>query len=234
VEVYGFRNNCPLYTQSQAAERELAEAKKAAEAATSGGDWTVVEKAYSPPVPVPTDPNAPVVATRDTQKIALNEHMGAVIGKGGANIKEIQERSGAKVDIEKGTGSKTATVSGTVDEVANAISQIRAIMGERDEVAANTVTEELVVDRKKHSLVIGKGGSQIQEIQATSGARVIVPKRDEETDTISVRGTKSEVADAIRMIKEAIADIVPVRLLPVVAVHNARAIPHLPAHCTFS
>lgn len=44
-----------------------------------------------------------------------NEHVGRVIGKGGASIKEIQQQSGAHVDIPGDTGSATRDLSITGD-----------------------------------------------------------------------------------------------------------------------
>ena len=85
------------------------------------------------------------------QTIATNEYMGAVIGKRGATINEIEESSGAKVHLNKTSESNMATVSGTADQVANAIAQIRAIIASRTARAPHHQHQHM---RVRHVLVL--------------------------------------------------------------------------------
>jgi PBP1b-binding outer membrane lipoprotein LpoB len=61
-------------------------------------------------------------------KFDLNDHVGAVIGKHGAIINEIQEESGASIRIDKSSLGKTCTIRGAADQVEAATLAIRAIM----------------------------------------------------------------------------------------------------------
>jgi len=178
------------------------------------GDWDTVPvrarpaKTYSAPSSSDGAAGSAGVA-KESMTIALGSHMSAVIGRGGESIKTIQAASGASVDINKDTADKVCTIKGTADEVATAHQLIKDVIEGRELQEANTITEEMEVPQKQHMIIIGKGGSVIQGIQGDSGARVMVPGRDVESNIITIRGTREEVNAAKRLINDAIAATIP-------------------------
>jgi polyribonucleotide nucleotidyltransferase len=150
-----------------------------------------------------------VSVPKESLVIELGTHMSAVIGRGGDSIKKIQAASGASVDIDKASEGKSCTIKGTAEEVAAAHALIRDVIEGRELQEANTITEEMQIPTKQHTIIIGKGGSVIQSIQGDSGARVMVPKRDEGSDVVTLRGTREEVNEAKKLINEAIAATIP-------------------------
>jgi len=118
-----------------------------------------------------------------------------IVGKGGSNIKRLQQESGAKIDIERGLGSVCA-MYGTEEAVKKARALIEAQL--RDAKYSETVE----CPASAIGAVIGKGGETIRSIQEDSGARVNV-----ERDPPSVRlsGAKDSVTKARKLVEAVLA-----------------------------
>jgi|EP01043_Picozoa_sp_COSAG02_P028508 polyribonucleotide nucleotidyltransferase len=118
-----------------------------------------------------------------------------IVGKGGSNIKRLQQESGAKIDIERGLGSVCA-MYGTEEAVKKARALIEAQL--RDAKYSETVE----CPASAIGAVIGKGGETIRSIQEDSGARVNV-----ERDPPSVRlsGAKESVTKARTLVEAVLA-----------------------------
>lgn len=54
----------------------------------------------------------------------------------------------------------------------------------------------------KHGAIIGKAGATLKDIQSKSLAYIEVPKRGDNTDIITVSGTKAAVKRAVDLISE--------------------------------
>jgi hypothetical protein len=100
----------------------------------------------------------------------------AVIGKGGATIRRIQEESGARLDIERrpqqGSGGPgkgdTIVITGGTAEVAAAAAAVGAILHPVYEAE-----EAVEVGRRHVALVVGPKGATVRALQAQSGVAVI-------------------------------------------------------------
>lgn len=127
-----------------------------------------------------------------------------IVGKGGANIKRLQQESGAKIDIERGLGSVCA-MYGTEAAVAKARKLIEA------QLADARYSELVECPASAIGAVIGKGGETIRSIQEDSGARVNV-----ERDPPSVRlsGAKDAVKKARQQVEAIIAKESKAKELP--------------------
>lgn len=69
---------------------------------------------------------------KDTLEI-YPDKVGTVIGRGGSTIKDVQETFKVRVNVDKNTnynGKATVTVTGSQNDVANAIGKIRELVGE--------------------------------------------------------------------------------------------------------
>ncbi|KAG0210177.1 hypothetical protein BGX28_009617 [Mortierella sp. GBA30] len=119
--------------------------------------------------------------TMAIRSLVSTKDAGVIIGKGGKNVSDIREQSGAKVTISEmvpGAVERVLTVSGPLDTVAKAYSlvaqKIIEVSIEPDAAPENESTSiRLLVNHHRMGSVIGKGGAKIKEIQEASGARLV-------------------------------------------------------------
>ncbi|KAJ5347326.1 uncharacterized protein N7506_000579 [Penicillium brevicompactum] len=103
-----------------------------------------------------------------------------VIGKGGENVSQIRQLSGAKCtvsDYARGAIERILTVSGPQDAAAKAFGLIIRTLNNEPLEAASTAQSKtyplrLLIPHILIGSIIGKGGSRIREIQEASGARL--------------------------------------------------------------
>lgn len=131
--------------------------------------------------------------------------VGLIIGKGGETIKQLQERSGAKmVVIQDGPNQeqeKPLRISGDPSKVEYAKQLVYDLIAEKEMQTYNnrrggsgggrddrqqyneyggSNEVEVLVPRAAVGVVIGKGGDMIKKIQAETGARVQFQQAREE------------------------------------------------------
>ncbi|EIN07185.1 hypothetical protein PUNSTDRAFT_53562 [Punctularia strigosozonata HHB-11173 SS5] len=138
--------------------------------------------------------------------LIVTQDASIIIGKGGAHVNEIRQKSGARVVVSEsipGNPERILNVSGPLDAVSKAFGLIvRRINDEPFDSASvpgsRAVTIKFMIPNSRMGSVIGKGGSKIKEIQEASGARLnasegMLPGSTERV--LSVSG----VADAIHI-----------------------------------
>ncbi|KAI0273422.1 hypothetical protein BC834DRAFT_815960 [Gloeopeniophorella convolvens] len=138
--------------------------------------------------------------------LIVTQDASIIIGKGGAHVNEIREKSGARVMVSEsipGNPERILNVSGPLDAVSKAFGLIvRRINDEPFDVpsvpGSRAVTIKCMIPNSRMGSVIGKQGSKIKEIQDASGARLnasegMLPGSTERV--LSVAG----VADAIHI-----------------------------------
>lgn len=119
-----------------------------------------------------------------------------ILGKGGANINEIKDKTGAQIDIDKSTDDPqitNITCRGTKKAIATAKADIQAIA----EQVGQEVTVTLNIERRFHRSMIGPGGQGLRTIVTRCGgpsdpkqqANLIrFPHQSEPSDEIRLRG----------------------------------------------
>jgi len=135
------------------------------------------------------------IVTKDL-KIPAKIH-NTVIGKGGKLIQSIMtECGGVAIKFpEPNSGSDLVTVRGPVEDVEKAVKLLKELS---DEKQLSGVTVEVKAKPQHHKFLIGRGGSNIQKIRDTTGARIIFPGAgDEDKESIILVGTK-EAVDAAK------------------------------------
>ncbi|KAG2020050.1 cytoplasmic protein [Coprinopsis cinerea AmutBmut pab1-1] len=138
--------------------------------------------------------------------LIVTQDASIIIGKGGAHVNEIREKSGARVMVSEsipGNPERILNVSGPLDAVSKAFGLIvRRINDEPFDVpsvpGSRAVTIKFMIPNSRMGSVIGKAGCKIKEIQDASGARLnasegMLPGSTERV--LSVAG----VADAIHI-----------------------------------
>lgn len=146
--------------------------------------------------------------------------VGLIIGKGGETIKQLQEKSGAKmVIIQDGPGQemeKPLRISGDPQKVEHAKQLVFDLIQEKDnyntqrQTMNGTEQAEVFVPKSAVGVVIGKGGDMIKKIQGESGCKLqfIQGRGDGPGDRrCIVQGSRAQVEEGKRMIEELIESV---------------------------
>ena len=149
-----------------------------------------------------------------------NHAAGSIIGKGGANIAEVQQSTGARIklspnnDYYPGTQERIGLILGEVDSINKML--IFVIEKIRQEPPAMRLNPAMTYDRERAKqmkivvpnstagLIIGKSGSTIKCIGDQTGARIQVSQKNAEAvpgeRVIGITGTQEQVQAACAVI----------------------------------
>ncbi|XP_014668900.1 PREDICTED: insulin-like growth factor 2 mRNA-binding protein 2 isoform X2 [Priapulus caudatus] len=108
-----------------------------------------------------------------------SDMVGAIIGKGGATIRNITQQTRARVDVHRkensGTLEKAITIFGNPENCTQACKKIMEVM---EQEAQNTGKGEVPLKMLAHNnlvgRIIGKGGAQIKKIMQDSDTKITV------------------------------------------------------------
>lgn len=132
--------------------------------------------------------SAPTILT--LRSLVSTKEAGVIIGKGGANVAELREKSGVKAGVSKviqGVHDRVLSITGTIESIALAFSLIAATILENpltpgmpavpaSDGAAGSATIRLLIAHSLMGTVIGRQGLKIKHIQDTSGVRMVASK----------------------------------------------------------
>ena len=128
--------------------------------------------------------------------------VGVVIGSRGANVKEIQRKSGARVDILQDRDPCEIVICGSKESVSKASQAVHKLVGGFKEKTSNTV-ERVECPKAAVGVVIGSHGSTMKEIQRESGATIEILHQDRDPCEVVVKGKKecvSRASDRVRKV----------------------------------
>ncbi|EPQ31047.1 uncharacterized protein PFL1_01236 [Pseudozyma flocculosa PF-1] len=121
--------------------------------------------------------------------LVSTKEAGIIIGKGGANVAELREKTGVKAGVSKvvpGVHDRVLSVTGTLEGVAEAFSLIgKTILenplnvnadGTPAQPANQLTSVRLLISHNLMGTVIGRQGLKIKHIQDLSGARMVASK----------------------------------------------------------
>ncbi|CAI2726904.1 unnamed protein product [Schistosoma spindalis] len=152
---------------------------------------------------------------------------GAIIGKGGEAITEIQNQTSAKVKMSKanafypGTTERVCLIVGTIESILRVFQYISEKIYEKPESVPKTGSEgrvlterhkqvKILVPNSTAGMIIGKGGSFIKELKDTTGVFIQVSQKSKELNLaercVTVAGELSQTRDAIALILSKIAE----------------------------
>lgn len=154
-------------------------------------------------------------------KILIPNHAaGSIIGKGGANIAEVQQQTGARIklspnnDYYPGTQERVGLIMGEVETINKMLNFV--IEKIRQEPPAMRLNPAMTYDRERAKqmkivvpnstagLIIGKSGTTIKYIGDQTGARIQVSQKNSETvpgeRVIGITGSLEQVQAACAVI----------------------------------
>lgn len=128
-----------------------------------------------------TDNDTPMI-----KMLVPHRHAGALIGKGGENMKRLETDSGARIKLSQSsefypeTGERVLSARGDVNQVQCAVEMVlqsleasgRGNQEEGAEMPAQQV--RLIIPERAAGSLIGKGGENIRRLQEDSSSRVSV------------------------------------------------------------
>mmetsp|Transcript_18900 Transcript_18900/g.27971 ORF Transcript_18900/g.27971 Transcript_18900/m.27971 type:complete len:634 (-) Transcript_18900:1346-3247(-) len=145
------------------------------------------------------------------------QYIGRVIGKGGEMIRDLQARSGCRMDVDQNVphgNPRILTYRGTrktVDLAKQMVSMLCTPQGSEANLPLGEATrKELSVPATSVGKIIGRGGEMIRELQSRSQAKLQVDHtaRTFKTDTrsVSITGTSEAVRKAEEMVMFLVAN----------------------------
>mmetsp|Transcript_10702 Transcript_10702/g.22983 ORF Transcript_10702/g.22983 Transcript_10702/m.22983 type:complete len:731 (-) Transcript_10702:272-2464(-) len=138
--------------------------------------------------------NAAFGEVQDVIELGSRNAVNLVYGPSFQTIRELQDTTGCKLDITR--GSTTLKLAGSSEAVAEATEQIRALL------EANRGFE-MTIENSKVGAVYGKGGETLRSIQDRTGTQIDV-SRGPTHATVSVMGTVEASGRARNMLQRAI------------------------------
>ena len=182
-------------------DNKKTESKKAPATSSGVSEWTTVPKrskngtAMESTTTTITSEGVDTEATKATEVMELEkDNVPLIIGPKGATIQQIQGQTGAKIDVNKTTFQ--VTVTGTPTQVFAAVREIQSVLDASSQQQAHsvTLTASDINGPDGVKAIIGRGGSQIQKIQALCPEARI--QANIETGTVVITGPTEAVVKA--------------------------------------
>merc|ERR1712038_1274331 len=136
---------------------------------------------------------------------AKPEHHKFLIGRQGANIQSVRDKTGARIIFpsEKDNDREVITILGTKESVAAAKKELESRIKDLDKV----VEEVMTVDPKHHRYFVARRGEVLRNIGDEFGGVVVsFPRQGVATDKVTLKGPKDCVEAARSRIEELVLD----------------------------
>ncbi|XP_046422738.1 RNA-binding protein Pasilla isoform X2 [Neodiprion pinetum] len=155
---------------------------------------------------------------------------GAIIGKGGETIAQLQKDTGARVKMSKshdfypGTTERVCLITGSVDAIMAVMDFIMEKIREKPDLTSKTTVDfdsgkttaerdkqvKILVPNSTAGMIIGKAGNYIKQIKEESGSYVQISQKAKDLSLqercITVIGEKENNRNALIMILAKVAD----------------------------
>ncbi|CAD7704216.1 unnamed protein product [Ostreobium quekettii] len=141
------------------------------------------------------------------------EMVGAIIGRGGSTVTRIRSNSGAHVHIREasmGENEQTVELRGNRRQVRLAADEVKDVLMKEDEEYGrdngDIANASIVacIPPEMVGCLIGKGGQNVKNIRATTGAQVRVDslQEGENVQAVNIYGSIDQVVDAFQKVSE--------------------------------
>ncbi|XP_026539698.1 vigilin-like [Notechis scutatus] len=129
-----------------------------------------------------------------------------LIGRGGANIRKVRDRTGARIifPTPEDKDQDIITIMGKEDAVRQAQQELESLIHNLD----NVIEDSMVVDPKYHRHFVARRGHVLREIaEEYGGVTVSFPRTGVQSDHVTLKGAKDCVEAAKKRILEIIGDL---------------------------
>jgi len=137
--------------------------------------------------------------TKTDSKVAVAESKRSLlVGPGGRNIKMIQAKTNARINLPERGSDEKVTVVGDADAVKAAVKAINQLIetGISDLTHENYIRSEIEVSRDSLKTLIGPGGATIRGLQDETKCKITVPQSNPgETVFVGILGEPEAIAD---------------------------------------
>lgn len=175
------------------------------------------QSSHQPPPPPSSGP--PRSGEEKIELIIPHAVIGLVIGKGGENIKRIQNESGATVRVDPNTidekGNKLCTITGSKQAVDEAHSQVSSVIENAAQNKRPRMQNDssdsfrMKIPAHRTGAIIGKGGETIKAIKQQSGCEIELDKNARECgpdeSVFIIRGGQDKIQKARTLIEQRLA-----------------------------
>lgn len=167
-----------------------------------------------PPAATTVDPNQPVEERGEVPAV----YVGRVIGKGGEMIRDMQARSGARIDVDQNVPQgqpRVITYRGTRETVDFAKRLVHMLsvenVHENDLPLGNAKQEIVIIPSQSVGKIIGRGGEMIRELQAKSQGKIQIDHTGasglpNDQKQVMITGTQEAVEKAKEMVMFLVAN----------------------------
>ncbi|KAF5748022.1 hypothetical protein HS088_TW05G00754 [Tripterygium wilfordii] len=140
--------------------------------------------------------------------------IGGVIGKGGFNVKQIQQETGASIHVEDALIEsderiiRVSAFEATWNPRSQTIEAILQLQNKTSEMSEKgTVTTRLLVPSSKVGCILGQGGQVINEMRRRTRADIRVYSKDDRPKSASQDEELVQISGNIGVSKDALAEI---------------------------
>lgn len=184
-----------------------------------------VDSADKKPKPTFAAGEAPYDTNQFTLKFLIKRQLGgAIIGKGGANIKELRENNAAKIDVTPGWDGhpdRLIALTGFRNDVIAAFTAVLAAIWapnpNSDKEKPSTQTFRFLVPNSHMGAVIGKQGCNIGRVRNESGAQVKAEKQGGQVDrVVEIIGDQAQIQTGCEILLQILEYELPDKLLPAI------------------
>eukprot|EP00092_Neocalanus_flemingeri_P108269 GFUD01139028.1.p1 GENE.GFUD01139028.1~~GFUD01139028.1.p1 ORF type:complete len:238 (+),score=57.41 GFUD01139028.1:71-784(+) len=150
-----------------------------------------------------------VVEMTKSTKIKVGANMaGKIIGKSGANIRALQDETGASVKVVKNGDETMVEVIGSDESVQAAQMKVK-------EIIAGWITKEVKLSSEDARLIVGKSGKNIKTLEQVTGTRLHMEEIQLERSyqIMKISGPWEKVKNAGLKVREFTANQVQMEML---------------------
>ncbi|XP_059141183.1 tudor and KH domain-containing protein-like [Physella acuta] len=161
-----------------------------------------------------------VVTARNTviEVLVPQKAVGAVIGRQGSVIKQIQKESGARLHFKDKENenekkeNRTVVIIGNTESAQQAELMIQQIISGIPEM----LTEEVEVPSYSLGCLIGKNGVNIRDMTRISGAKILIERAEDfkspdQPRVVALTGSREQIDMAVELIEEKLQELEEIR-----------------------
>lgn len=143
-----------------------------------------------------------------------SRNAGAIIGKGGENIKRLRQNFRASISVPDSRGpERILIVGGKVEQICDVITDVIRKLEKTENKEDIECEVRMLIHQTQAGRIIGRGGCKVKELRQESGAQVKVYTEccPQSTDRVTqLNGSLSQIITCLELIFE-ILDVSPIR-----------------------